>query len=174
MGITDDVFLSSSAQVTITDPWCARHCPILRGPNSASAWSWTIISAETQEGTVSGTIQPGDIRFSKKVKIQAGQSEQVSFQLEIERPQLWWPNGYGSQPLYTCDLKFTVGENISDEKKITFGVKQYSYDALGGVLHIHINGRRIFVKGSNGACLNTCAAAEGIRYQSEAAQGNEL
>ncbi|MGN7720478.1 discoidin domain-containing protein [Chitinophaga sp. 22620] len=174
MGITDDVFLSSSGQVTITDPWVRTALPDTSRAKLSISMELDNHSAETQEGTVSGTIQPGDIRFSKKVKIQAGQSEQVSFQPEIERPQLWWPNGYGSQPLYTCDLKFTASENVSDEKKITFGVKQYSYDTLGGVLHIHINGRRIFVKGGNWGMSEYMLRCRGGEYDTKVKLHKEM
>lgn len=174
MGITDDVFLSSSGRVTITDPWVRTALPDTSRARLSISMELDNHSAETQEGTVSGVIQPGGVSFSKKVKIPAGQTEQVSFQPEIERPQLWWPNGYGGQPLYTCDLKFTVNENISDEKKIIFGVKQYSYDTLGGVLHIHINGRRIFIKGGNWGMSEYMLRCRGGEYDTKVKLHKEM
>ena len=36
-----------------------------------------------------------------------------------------------------------------DRKKFTFGIKEYSYDTIGNVFHISINGKRVFVKGGN-------------------------
>ncbi len=167
MGITDDVYLGSSGPVTITDPWIRTALPDTSRAKLSISMELDNHSGETKEGTVSGTIQPGNIQFTKKIKIAAGQSEHVSFHPEIEHPQLWWPNGYGGQPLYTCDLQFVSGENVSDSKTITFGVKQYSYDTLGGVLHIHINGKRIFVKGGNWGMSEYMLRCRGSEYDTK-------
>ncbi|MBO9154756.1 discoidin domain-containing protein [Chitinophaga sp. GCM10012297] len=167
MGITDDVSLSASGSVNITDPWVRTALPDNSRAKLDISMELDNHSAEVQEGIVSGMVQPGDIRFSKKVKIQAGQTEHVSFHPEIENPELWWPNGYGDQPLYTCELKFTMGENVSDSKKIDFGVRQYSYDTLGGVLHIHINGKRIFIKGGNWGMSEYMLRCRGNEYDTK-------
>ncbi|MBQ8882321.1 MAG: hypothetical protein IJY70_02895 [Clostridia bacterium] len=42
----------------------------------------------------------------------------VTVRVNIENPQLWWPNGYGDHPLYT--LKITAGDN---EFTQLFGVR---------------------------------------------------
>jgi len=38
--------------------------------------------------------------------------------IDIKQPQLWYPNGYGAQPLYTLIVR--VGEN---EKNVSFGIR---------------------------------------------------
>ena len=60
------------------------------------------------DGTVVDTVQ-GEIA-----------RDQGSLELTVQNPQLWWPNGYGSQPLYTvrvvlCDGKpsWTAGSAAS-------------------------------------------------------------
>jgi F5/8 type C domain/Exo-beta-D-glucosaminidase Ig-fold domain/Glycosyl hydrolases family 2/Glycosyl hydrolases family 2, TIM barrel domain len=167
LGITDDVYLSSSGAVTIADPWVRTTLPDTSHAQLNISMELDNHSDSIREGEVSGVIQPGNIRFAKKVKLSAGQSEQVSFHPEIEHPQLWWPNGYGSQPLYTCELQFVSGEKISDHKQVTFGVKQYSYDTLGGVLHISINGKRIFIKGGNWGMSEYMLRCRGGEYDTK-------
>jgi len=44
-------------------------------------------------------------------------SNQISA-LRIKNPKLWWPNGYGEQPLYQCQLEFYAQGNLSDKKKL--------------------------------------------------------
>ncbi|MCA9920703.1 MAG: glycoside hydrolase family 2 protein, partial [Anaerolineales bacterium] len=34
----------------------------------------------------------------------------------IDQPQLWWPNGYGDQPLYQVDLHLTDGKHVVDQR----------------------------------------------------------
>lgn len=39
--------------------------------------------------------------------------------VDIRRPQLWYPNGYGAQPLYTLHLK-----TPHSEREVSFGIRQ--------------------------------------------------
>ena len=43
---------------------------------------------------------------------------QVALRMNISNPELWWPNGYGAQPLYT--LRITANEEVYEEK---FGIR---------------------------------------------------
>jgi len=50
-------------------------------------------------------------------------------QLNLDRPRLWWPNGYGRPELY--HLMLSVGEGsaaVSDVKDVRFGVREISYE----------------------------------------------
>jgi len=74
--------------------------------------------------------------------------------IRIDQPQLWWPAGQGTQPLYT--LAVTVhaghGEVVGTwEKRIglrTIGLDQ-SKDEWGHAFQFVVNGRAIFAKGAN-------------------------
>ncbi|ACU62245.1 galactose-binding domain-containing protein [Chitinophaga pinensis] len=167
MGITDDVYITGSGAITIQDPWVRTSAADTSLAKLSISMELDNHSAQAQEGTISGTIQPGNIRFSKNVKLSAGQTEQVSFQPEIAHPALWWPNGYGSQPLYTCDLQFTVKDSVSDSHNVTFGVRRFSYDTTGGVLHIYINGQKIFIKGGNWGMSEYLLRCRGSEYDTK-------
>ncbi|PUZ23503.1 beta-mannosidase [Chitinophaga parva] len=167
MGITDDVYLGSSGAVTINDPWIRTLVPDTAHAMLHISMDLHNDGDSEQEGTVTGTITPGNITFSRKVKVGAGRTDHVSFQEKAEHPQLWWPNGYGAQPLYTCDLQFTAATKVSDEKRVKFGIKQYSYDTLGGVLHLHINGQRIFIKGGNWGMSEYMLRCRGGEYETK-------
>ena len=34
--------------------------------------------------------------------------------ISVENPQLWWPNGYGEQPLYTVRVELKVENTVVD------------------------------------------------------------
>lgn len=48
----------------------------------------------------------------------------IHLQADIEQPQLWWPNGYGKQPLYKAIVKlYTPEGEIIDTMERTFGIR---------------------------------------------------
>lgn len=54
--------------------------------------------------------------------------------IEIENPELWWPNGYGAQPLYTVELALcqklsTASDSVLTDVPETYGV----YNDIAGV-----------------------------------------
>ncbi|WP_242153998.1 glycosyl hydrolase 2 galactose-binding domain-containing protein [Sphingomonas sp. BAUL-RG-20F-R05-02] len=48
-------------------------------------------------------------------------------QLRVANPQLWWPNGYGPQNLYTLNVVAAVDGQPSDQKSLRFGMREMSY-----------------------------------------------
>jgi beta-galactosidase/beta-glucuronidase len=170
MGITDNVYLSTSGSVTMVDPWIRTKVPSLTKANLQLQVELSNTTGADQEGELTGVIQPGNIAFSQKIKIEAYQQRAFTLdtgkfkQFIINNPKLWWPNGYGEPNLYTCELKYSIGGKVSDTKKITFGIKEYSYDTQGNVFHISINGKRIFVKGGNWGMSEYLLRCRGEEY----------
>ncbi|MBP6673191.1 MAG: discoidin domain-containing protein, partial [Bacteroidetes bacterium] len=155
MGIQDDVFLSTTGNITIHDPW-------IRSDISASSSAVIAIRTELmnnspveRSGVLTGTIQPGAISFSLPVTIGPNDTKIVTVdndgfpELSIKDPKLWWPNGYGAPNMYTCSLKFTEGTNESDRQTVSFGIRKLVVDTTGNVMTIWVNGRKIFAKGGN-------------------------
>ena len=67
----------------------------------------------------------------------------------MHNPQLWWPHGYGQQALYNLAIGFDVEGVQSDEKRVTFGVRQITSE-----MHRHGDsyGRRLLVNGQKVFC----------------------
>jgi len=146
MGITDKVSLSNTGDLTIHDPWVQAKLPTNARADLSINVEVQNNSAGSREGTIKGVITPGNLVFSKKVSFNAEGKTTIRLdkrdcpQLTINSPALWWPNGYGEAHLYTCKLSLLVGDSVSDEQKVSFGIKRYDYDTIGNVLHIAING----------------------------------
>lgn len=72
----------------------------------------------------------------------------------IQNPQLWWPNGYGEQPLYrvAVEVKDAAG---SDRYECNLGLRDIAYEQCDNARPdslpylIKINGKRIYIKGTN-------------------------
>lgn len=63
----------------------------------------------------------GEIVWSRKM---CAYSDRIKLQADIREPELWWPAGYGEQPLYT--LRVTLGDkdgNTICQKDTTFGIR---------------------------------------------------
>ncbi|THF73743.1 glycoside hydrolase family 2 protein [Cohnella fermenti] len=74
---------------------------------------------------------------------------------DIEGARLWYPNGYGEQPLYEVKLILRGGAEKLDERTYRVGIRQLEYVANDGAPEealpytVKINGRRIYIRGVN-------------------------
>lgn len=74
-------------------------------------------------------------------------------EMEIKEPCLWWPNGYGEQPLYTVCVQLWKDGELLDvwERRIglrTMGVSRRK-DEFGEEFAHEVNGIRIFAMGAD-------------------------
>ncbi len=75
--------------------------------------------------------------------------------LRIENPELWYPNGYGRQPLYDVILVLKSDFAEYDRKEYKQGLRRLRYlqneDAPKGALPytFEVNGEKIYIKGVN-------------------------
>lgn len=73
--------------------------------------------------------------------------------LHIDEPQLWWPNGYGAQPVYEYILRQHFADGVAEHRG-TFGFRKVDLDRSvvdGDHLQfvVRVNDRPIFCRGSN-------------------------
>lgn len=73
--------------------------------------------------------------------------------VEIADPELWWPNGYGKQPLYQVEVVLQVGGRRLDGKKYKIGFRTIELsqkpDQWGESFTFIVNGVPIFAKGAD-------------------------
>ncbi len=102
--------------------------------------------------TLSG--KPGDEFVDAQVKTQAVKGRKHFVTFDMPNAELWWPNGYGEQPLYLYKIELVRdGEVVSTkEGYLAFRSVELAEEALADTLigyQIRLNGENIFVKGSN-------------------------
>jgi len=75
------------------------------------------------------------------------------FEFAVENPKLWWPNGYGEQPLYTVKIRLLKGHTELDTKSCNIGLRTLTVstdkDQWGSEFAFTINGVKIFAMGAN-------------------------
>jgi exo-1,4-beta-D-glucosaminidase len=154
MGLWQGVSLHFTGPVDIRNPFVITDLPL---PDVKPAY--LTISAElvnatahAQSGVLRGSIPAAGLTFEKPVRLQPGETREVTFpQQVVNEPRLWWPVGMGQQPLYELTLEFVVGGATSSAATTTFGVRKvtkelYIHEKWPG-LRIYINGQKCFSRG---------------------------
>lgn len=84
---------------------------------------------------------------------QAAEEQRQSIQIMIDEPQLWWPNGYGSQPLYQVEIQLIQDTRLLDRKSYSIGLRtlrvKQEPDQWGTSFEFEVNGISIFAMGAN-------------------------
>lgn len=78
----------------------------------------------------------------------------ATFSTTLENPKLWYPNGYGDQPLYTIVVKIAnQDENQFTTKTVRVGIRELildtDADTIGSKFTFRVNRQTIYAKGSN-------------------------
>ena len=91
---------------------------------------------------------------------------------DIAHPQLWWPAGYGEQPLYRIRLTLWRGEELLCERRDTLGIRSLRLERTvittpekPGKFRFYVNGEPIMCKGSNWVPLDAFHSRDAQRYE---------
>jgi beta-mannosidase len=89
---------------------------------------------------------------AREVELHTGVNH-VDFPIEINQPKLWYPAGYGAQPLYEFKAQVKTGGRIEDEGSVRTGLRSVVLrrepDQWGRSFEFVVNGIPIFGKGAD-------------------------
>jgi beta-mannosidase len=76
-----------------------------------------------------------------------------SLVINVPKPRVWWPNGYGEQPLYQVRVAASVNGVECDSKVISFGIRSVRLlqekDEEGRSFVVEVNGVKMYCKGAD-------------------------
>jgi hypothetical protein len=154
-GIWNDVRFETSGDVVLLDPWITTD-ELSPGHDRAE------ITARAELSNLSGEPKVCILALfmegaSHRQQITLGPHETRTIAIDkaiwpalaVEKPLLWWPNGYGEPVLHTMRWSVECDGAESDDKTVTFGIRKIEYQTDGGILQISVNGHKILCRGGN-------------------------
>ncbi|MGF7048883.1 beta-mannosidase [Paenibacillus sp. DS2015] len=147
-GIWRDIYIKAYNIGRIQDVYMTQHHTEgqveLSLRLNIEAWSHTPLNASVTINTPDGQ----ELTIRNEVT-----AEQQTLNLTIDNPQLWWPNGYGKQPLYKVVVGLHAEGILIDQQEYTIGLRtirvKQQPDAWGESFEFEINGTSIFAMGAN-------------------------
>ena len=108
-----------------------------------------IMASITVTGPGGETFKAGE----KLLYLMEGEPHFATPSIEIPHPQIWWPNGYGSQPLYKVEITLKDGKTVLDQRTYRIGLRTIELrqepDPWGKEFTFYVNGVRLFAKGAD-------------------------
>lgn len=179
MGIWDDVYLTASGDVTVSDPMVATR---LAAADTLATMTPAVMLTNHAEHSVSGTVSGyiGDIHFEQMVTVPALSQMEVVFspeqygQLRDRRMRLWWPNGYGEPYLHEAGFSFVVDGRQSDSVSYRAGIREVEVRNKETRLQLFINHRRLVPLGGNWAFSENNLNYRGREYDAAVRYHREM
>lgn len=105
---------------------------------------------ETDTAIHTALTSPDGIRTEESQNISGNHA---FFSFAVDEPDLWWPNGYGEQPLYLLEIEMEIEGEQSEKEQLKIGLRTISIrhepDQWGKSFEFVINGVSIFAMGAN-------------------------
>jgi exo-1,4-beta-D-glucosaminidase len=155
MGIWKEVFLTSSGDVTVRNPYVASKL--------GNGYTTAALTASADVHNVTNHAVQGNLKFemdgaqlNQAVSLAAGEAKTLRFtpeqfaELQLVHPRLWWPYTMGEPNLYQATLTFEIaGQGSSDSASTTFGIREVTSELTpqGGRL-FKVNGRSVLIRGA--------------------------
>lgn len=156
IGIWQDAYIETRPPVSLEDVYVKTDVSP-SGVGSIAVTVQTTYSSESEQapGVVEvSCYDPSQALVSAESITVDRETHQAQINLSVPHPQLWFPNGYGAQPLYRVSVRLTVGDREVDRRIIRTGLRKLSYvhndghpEALPYV--VVVNNQRVYIKGVN-------------------------
>src|ERR1700682_3657171 len=154
MGIWKEVFLTSSGNVAVRNPFVASKLYAeYRTAELTISGEVRNVSNEPVRGVLRAEVE--GIELQQAVELSGGESKTVKFtpeqfaKLKLAHPRLWWPYQMGTPHLYTATLSFEIGKQVSDAASVTFGIREVTSELTDkGHLLFKVNGLKVLIRGA--------------------------
>jgi beta-mannosidase len=105
-------------------------------------------AGEHENLTLRITVGAGE----QTVVVPAGQQTVIA-RVEVPDVELWWPVGYGDQPLYDLEAELNGTSGLIDQAVRRIGFRTITVDTtpdeIGTPFTVYVNSKPVFVKGAN-------------------------
>ena len=134
IGLWQDVRLQLVNDVEIGDVQVVTDLPLPDTTYVDLTLKTRLKNSSDQPQKVDLTVEMERLKLKHSVTLAPGETRAVVLTpqeypaLRYASPELWWPNGYGAQHLYSMKLRADTDGAVSDEKTVRFGVREMEYE----------------------------------------------
>ncbi|WP_137719652.1 glycoside hydrolase family 2 protein [Methylobacillus flagellatus] len=101
-------------------------------------------------------------RYTTQRRIQAGE-QTLPVRVAVQQPALWWPAGHGDPRLYRVQVRLHAQGRLIAQRATEVGFREVKVDPK--TLQWQINGRRLFIRGTNYISTQWLAEMTPAAYQ---------
>lgn len=162
IGITEDVFLSATDDVELSDLYVASELDTSDTSRAGLLLSCDLVNhgAEALGGTLRVVVADRDgmaVRIEQPVSVAAGETRRIEWNprsvpgFAVRNPRLWWPAALGEPHLYTLTAEFRTAGGVVARQAAPFGIRKFE-TYLSPVTHTRVfkvNGRDLYGQGGN-------------------------
>ncbi len=133
-GLWQDVTLKATGPVRVGDVQVVTKLPLPDTTRAGVSVSVPLVNDTKRAAAGVLEVSFEGVTIRKRLTVAPGETElklaPSEFpQLNLTRPRLWWPNGYGRPELYHMRVSFSAAGGVeSDSKSLRFGVRELSYE----------------------------------------------
>lgn len=158
IGIWGDVYLEVSKEMAIEDA-VVRAVPQVGGKGAEIEVKCQIRIHRPEDALVVLNLYKDSLKIAEReIRLERTSERETAAVKEcfsMKTCELWYPNGYGEQPMYRAGICVYCKGEETDSQNIEFGIKSIRYqknedapeDALPYMFEV--NGRRVYIKGAN-------------------------
>lgn len=147
-GIWRNIYINGYTDARIEDVYITQnHCcgkVSLDVRVRINRWAEGAVKVEAKVAAPDGNEITGSISTSEY---------ENHIKIDIDNPELWWPNGYGKQPLYHVEVVLKEEESLLDTKEFNIGLRTLTVkrekDQWGESFEFNVNGVSIFAMGAD-------------------------
>lgn len=132
-GVWRDVFIKQTGPVSLGPLRVVTDMALPVGQGSATVTlKATVQNLEDHDVSVTAesliTDDKGGSPISKtqSFTLKSSQTLDLNISTVVDKPSVWWPKAWGSQPLYTGKLSVSVDSAVSDSAEKHFGIRKVS------------------------------------------------
>lgn len=170
-GIWKEVILRGWSHTRIEDVFIKQN-----QVNEESA-DLTVISDVYADVDLEAYIQISTKGLKKKIPVTLKKGiNNVSLDISISNPELWWCNGLGNATMHTFSASLISEGTVLSQKDIRTGLRSVKLirkkDEQGTSFYIELNGKPVFIKGANhipNDSFNDRVTVERYRHEIESA-----
>ena len=118
-------------------------CPEANAEQAVVNVSVTLDAIEATTATLRTTVGT-EAEHVEEHPLATGLNE-ISWQVTVDEPDLWWPHALGAQPLHDVMVEVSTEHGVSDTRTRRTGLRQIRMKRW----IMSVNGERLFLKGTN-------------------------